>query len=173
MSKILIIEDEAAIRRVLKKIITEESDKYQVEEAEDGLSGIEMIRNSDYDLVLCDIKMPKMDGIEYDDKTKSFPIKVSVSDVADELQKAYGSQALKKDERSGEFPTQKWIKGAFNKLVSYKLASQGSKEGEYLIHFKSLRDDVLDRFIRLGLEKDKKKTLTILFMFRLSSPESP
>ena len=64
MSKILIIEDEAAIRRVLKKIISEENDTYQVEEAEDGLVGIEMISKSDFDLVLCDIKMPKMDGVE-------------------------------------------------------------------------------------------------------------
>ncbi|NNC70523.1 MAG: sigma-54-dependent Fis family transcriptional regulator [Flavobacteriaceae bacterium] len=70
MSKILIIEDEAAIRRVLKKIITEESDTYQVEEAEDGLLGMEMIKNSDYDLVLCDIKMPKMDGVEVLEKTQ-------------------------------------------------------------------------------------------------------
>ena len=70
MSKILIIEDEAAIRRVLKKIITEESDKYQVEEAEDGLTGIDMIKNNDYDLVLCDIKMPKMDGVEVLEKTQ-------------------------------------------------------------------------------------------------------
>ena len=64
MSKILIIEDEAAIRRVLTKIISEESDTYQVEEAEDGLHGIEKIKDNDYDLVLCDIKMPKMDGVE-------------------------------------------------------------------------------------------------------------
>lgn len=64
MSKILIIEDEAAIRRVLTKILSEESDTYQVEEAEDGLQGLEKIKNSDYDLVLCDIKMPKMDGVE-------------------------------------------------------------------------------------------------------------
>ncbi len=64
MSKILVIEDEAAIRRVLVKILSEESEKYQVEEAEDGLIGIEKIRNDDYDLVLCDIKMPKMDGVE-------------------------------------------------------------------------------------------------------------
>jgi two-component system, NtrC family, nitrogen regulation response regulator NtrX len=64
MSKILIIEDEAAIRRVLTKILSEESDTYQVEEAEDGLSGLEKIKNDDYDLVLCDIKMPKMDGEE-------------------------------------------------------------------------------------------------------------
>jgi len=70
MSKILIIEDEAAIRRVLKKIISEESDTYEVEEAEDGLAGIEMIKNKDYDLVLCDIKMPKMDGVEVLEKAK-------------------------------------------------------------------------------------------------------
>ena len=70
MSKILIIEDEAAIRRVLKKIISEENDSYQVEEAEDGLAGIEMIMNKEYDLVLCDIKMPKMDGVEVLEKAK-------------------------------------------------------------------------------------------------------
>ncbi|CAI8301775.1 MAG: Transcriptional regulatory protein ZraR [Flavobacterium sp. SCGC AAA160-P02] len=70
MSKILVIEDEAAIRRVLIKIISEESDAYEVEEAENGLDGIEKIINSDYDLVLCDIKMPKMDGIEVLQKAK-------------------------------------------------------------------------------------------------------
>ncbi|WP_373517576.1 sigma-54-dependent transcriptional regulator [Pricia sp.] len=64
MPKILIIEDESAIRRVLVKILSEENDTYQLEEAEDGLKGLEAIKNNDYDLVLCDIKMPKMDGVE-------------------------------------------------------------------------------------------------------------
>ncbi len=64
MSKILIIEDEAAIRRVLKKIISEENKKYEIFEAEDGVQGIALIKENDYDLVLCDIKMPKMDGVE-------------------------------------------------------------------------------------------------------------
>ncbi|MDA9875076.1 sigma-54 dependent transcriptional regulator [Flavobacteriaceae bacterium] len=64
MSRILIIEDEASIRRVLVKILTEENPQYQVFEAEDGLIGTEMIKKDDFDLVLCDIKMPKMDGVE-------------------------------------------------------------------------------------------------------------
>ncbi|MEM8847701.1 MAG: sigma-54 dependent transcriptional regulator [Bacteroidota bacterium] len=64
MSRILVIEDESAIRRVLIKILSEENDAYQVFEAEDGLKGMEIIKKEDFDLVLCDIKMPKMDGVE-------------------------------------------------------------------------------------------------------------
>jgi len=64
MSKILIIEDEAAIRRVLLKILSEENPDYKVSEAEDGLQGVELIKKENFDLILCDIKMPKMDGIE-------------------------------------------------------------------------------------------------------------
>ncbi|AUC79493.1 response regulator [Nonlabens sp. MB-3u-79] len=64
MANILLIEDESAIRRVLGKILTEENKDYVVTEAVDGLEGIELIRDNDYDLVLCDIKMPKMDGVE-------------------------------------------------------------------------------------------------------------
>lgn len=64
MSKILIIEDEAAIRRVLVKILMEENSQYEIEEASDGVEGIEKIKKEDYDLILCDIKMPKSDGME-------------------------------------------------------------------------------------------------------------
>jgi two-component system nitrogen regulation response regulator NtrX len=64
MSKILIIEDEETIRRVLVNILSEENESYQVEVAEDGVVGLEKIKNNDYDLVLCDIKMPRMDGVE-------------------------------------------------------------------------------------------------------------
>ncbi len=64
MSRILVIEDESAIRRVLVKILSEENENYKVAEAEDGLMGMEMIKKDDFDLVLCDIKMPKMDGVE-------------------------------------------------------------------------------------------------------------
>ena len=78
MSKILVIEDEAAIRRVLVKILSEENNTYQVEEAEDGLSGIEKIKNEDYDLVLCDIKMPKMDGVEVLEATKKIKPEIPI-----------------------------------------------------------------------------------------------
>ncbi|WP_438963180.1 sigma-54-dependent transcriptional regulator [Nonlabens sp.] len=64
MANILLIEDEAAIRRVLGKILSEENKNYVVTEASDGLEGMELIKKEDYDLVLCDIKMPKMDGVE-------------------------------------------------------------------------------------------------------------
>ena len=78
MSKILIIEDEAVIRRVLSKIISEENESYNVEQAEDGLLGIEMIMNNDYDLVLCDIKMPKMDGVEVLEKAKKIKPEIPI-----------------------------------------------------------------------------------------------
>ncbi|MFD0699592.1 sigma-54-dependent transcriptional regulator [Myroides pelagicus] len=64
VSKILIVEDESSIRRVLKKILEEESSSYQVDVAEDGEEGLEKIKAEDYDLVISDIKMPKMDGEE-------------------------------------------------------------------------------------------------------------
>ena len=64
MQKILIIEDEAAIRRVLVKILSEENEQYKVFEAEDGLQGVDKLKSEDFDLILCDIKMPKMDGVE-------------------------------------------------------------------------------------------------------------
>lgn len=64
MPRLLIIEDEDAIRRVLKNILSEEEQSYDIDEAADGLSGVEMIKKNKYDLVLCDIKMPKMDGLE-------------------------------------------------------------------------------------------------------------
>ncbi|ERM84650.1 Fis family transcriptional regulator [Rhodonellum psychrophilum GCM71 = DSM 17998] len=62
MSKILIIDDEKVIRATLKEIL--EYEKYQIFEAQDGEQGLKMIQEEEFDLVLCDIKMPKMDGID-------------------------------------------------------------------------------------------------------------
>jgi two-component system nitrogen regulation response regulator NtrX len=69
MPKILIIDDERSIRSTLKEIL--EYEKYIVEEAKDGEEGLKMILENDYDVVLCDIKMPKMDGMEVLEKVYS------------------------------------------------------------------------------------------------------
>ncbi len=62
MSKILVIDDERAIRNTLKEVL--EYEKHEVDTAEDGPSGLELFNANSYDIVLCDIKMAKMDGIE-------------------------------------------------------------------------------------------------------------
>ena len=64
MAVILVIEDEASIRRVLKKIIEDENKSYKAIEAEDGAKGIKAIYDQSVDLILCDIKMPVKDGME-------------------------------------------------------------------------------------------------------------
>nr|WP_317632301.1 sigma-54 dependent transcriptional regulator [uncultured Flavobacterium sp.] len=78
MSKILIIEDEASIRRVLVRILSEESETYLVDEAEDGKIGLDKIKTEDYDLVLCDIRMPNMDGEEFLVATKKLKPEVPI-----------------------------------------------------------------------------------------------
>ncbi|HUH35197.1 MAG TPA: sigma-54 dependent transcriptional regulator [Moheibacter sp.] len=64
MSKILIIEDESAIRNVIQNILQDEDKSYVVELAEDGEEGLEKINATNYDLIICDIKMPKKDGVQ-------------------------------------------------------------------------------------------------------------
>jgi DNA-binding NtrC family response regulator len=61
MAKILIIDDEKSIRSTLREIL--EYEKYEVDEAKDGEEGLAMLEKNEYDVVLCDIRMPKMDGI--------------------------------------------------------------------------------------------------------------
>ena len=69
MAKILIIDDEKAIRAALKDIL--EHEKHTVEEAEDGTAGLDKVKKGRFDLVLCDIKMPKMDGLELLEKLQA------------------------------------------------------------------------------------------------------
>ncbi len=68
MPNILIADDEKAIRKTLREILEYES--YKVDEAEDGQKAYDMAKDGEYDLILCDIKMPKMDGLEVLDKLK-------------------------------------------------------------------------------------------------------
>ena len=78
MSNILIVEDEDAIRRVLKKVLSEENPKYKLDEAPDGEKAISLIKTQHYDLVLCDIKMPKKDGIEVFEFVSSYDSSIPI-----------------------------------------------------------------------------------------------
>ena len=68
MSNILIIDDEKAIRKTLSEILSYEG--YKIDEAGDGEEGLKKFREKNYDVVLCDIKMPKLDGMEFLDKSR-------------------------------------------------------------------------------------------------------
>ena len=68
MASILIIDDEKAIRKTLSEILSYEG--YKIEEAADGEEGLKKFSSAEYDVVLCDIKMPKMDGIEFLEKAR-------------------------------------------------------------------------------------------------------
>ena len=78
MSKILFVEDEDAIRRVLKKVLSEENEKFVIDEAADGVDAVAKIKINNYDLVICDIKMPKKDGIEVLNFIKKFNQEINV-----------------------------------------------------------------------------------------------
>lgn len=66
MKRILIIDDENSIRRTLRDIL--ENEGYAIDDAPDGLEGLKLVKANHYDVILCDIKMPKMDGLEVLDK---------------------------------------------------------------------------------------------------------
>ena len=68
MSNILIIDDEKAIRKTLGEILSYEG--YKIEDAENGDEGLKKLKEKSYDVVLCDIKMPKVDGLEFLEKAK-------------------------------------------------------------------------------------------------------
>ncbi len=71
MPKVLIIEDEAAIRSVLKEILKDQKElQLEVEEAKDGAEGLSKLENGQFEVALCDLKMPKMDGMEVLQKAK-------------------------------------------------------------------------------------------------------
>ena len=76
MANILVIDDERPIRSALREIL--EFEKFKVDEAEDGLAGVSLIQKNTYDVILCDIKMPKMDGIEVLGKIMSLGIDAPV-----------------------------------------------------------------------------------------------
>ena len=100
MRRVLIIEDEASIRAVLKDILKDQKDlKLEIEEAKDGVEGLTKLEADHFDLVLCDIKMPRMDGLEVLQKAKSKNISATFIMIS-----AHGTTELAVDAvRSGAY----------------------------------------------------------------------
>jgi DNA-binding NtrC family response regulator len=76
MSHILIIDDEKAIRKTLSEILSYEG--YKIDDAENGEEGLKKLKEKNYDVVLCDIKMPKMDGMEFLEKSRELASEVPI-----------------------------------------------------------------------------------------------
>jgi len=94
MTKILVIDDERPIRSTLKEIL--EFEKFVVETAEDGKAGLDLILKNKYDLILCDIKMPKMDGMEVLDKIMENNIETPVVMISGHGNVETAVEAIKK-----------------------------------------------------------------------------
>ncbi len=94
MPKILIVDDEPAIRKALKEILEYES--FEVKEAEDGPTALKMVEKETFDLIFCDIKMPRMDGIEVLTKLKEKGVEVPVVIITGHGNVETAVEALKK-----------------------------------------------------------------------------
>ncbi|HMQ00953.1 MAG TPA: sigma-54 dependent transcriptional regulator [Cyclobacteriaceae bacterium] len=94
MAKILIIDDEAGIRSSLREIL--EYEKFEVDEAKDGQEGFNMLADNAYDIALCDVKMPKMDGIEVLEKSKKTGVSTPFIMISAHGTKETALEAIKK-----------------------------------------------------------------------------
>ncbi len=113
-------------------------------------------------LLWIDYFAPLAASVAYDENLKAFPINVNVAAIADELQRAYGSQLLERDERSVAFPNAKIVRKALDSLVTMKLAmALPTSTAEYRVLYRQFNDDVLLRFasmLRTPAEKVTEQT---------------
>ena len=158
MSRILIIEDEEAIRRVLFKILSEENASYELFEASDGVSGLNMVKNNNFDLVLCDIKMPKMDGVEVLENIKKIKEQIPVVMISGhgDLETAVSSMRLGAYDYISKPPDlNRLLNTVRNALDRQKLIFENKKlkqiiskkyemvgDSESMMHIKSIIDKV-------------------------------
>ena len=158
MSRILIIEDEEAIRRVLFKILSEENASYELFEASDGVSGLNMVKNNNFDLILCDIKMPKMDGVEVLENIKKIKEQIPVVMISGhgDLETAVSSMRLGAYDYISKPPDlNRLLNTVRNALDRQKLIFENKKlkqiiskkyemvgDSESMMHIKSIIDKV-------------------------------
>lgn len=94
MPKILIIDDERSIRKTLREIL--EFEKFKIDDAEDGMAALELLKKNAYDVILCDIKMPRMDGMEALDKIQEISPDIPVVMISGHGTIETAVEALKK-----------------------------------------------------------------------------
>ena len=125
-------------------------------------------------LLWIDYFTPLAAETEYDQNLKAFPINVSAMAIADELQRAYGSQLLEQDDRSVQFPTVKIVRKALEALVTIKLAMVlPNSTGEYRVLYRQFNDDVLLRFASMLKTPAEKVDAQTELPFEETSPALP
>lgn len=156
MRKVLIIEDEASIRAVLKDILKDQKDlKLDVEEAKDGVEGLSKLEGDHFDLVLCDIKMPRMDGLEVLQKAKA-----KNSRAAFVMISAHGTTELAVDAvRSGAYDFLQKPPDLNRLLITVRNALANNN---LLEESKQLRKKVGQRYEIIGQSDPIKEILTMI-----------
>ena len=141
MTKILVIDDEKSIRKTLQEIL--EYEKYEVDLAEDGIEGLKMIQNCKYDIVLCDIKMPKIDGIEVLEKIISYTSDTQVIMISGHGNIDTAVEAIKK----GAFDYIEKPIDLNRLLITIRNASDKSN---LLIETKTLKNKISQKYEMIG-----------------------
>lgn len=90
----------------------------------------------------------RVGDLEFDEESRTWPLVITVQEITDELQKAYGSQALDRDERSCEFPKESWVRQALEELVTIELAMREDEKDAYRVQLKAFDGDMREEFVR-------------------------
>jgi len=153
MAKILVIDDEKSIRKTLQEIL--EYEKYEVDLAEDGIEGLKMIQNTKYDIVLCDIKMPKIDGIEVLEKIISYTTDTQVIMISGHGNIDTAVEAIKK----GAFDYIEKPLDLNRLLITIKNANDKSN---LLVETKTLKNKISQKYEMIGNSESIKKVKEII-----------
>ena len=153
MSKILVIDDEKAIRNTLKEVL--EYEKHQVDLAGDGATALEMFGNNSYEIVLCDIKMAGMDGIEVLEKLHSLSPDIPVIMISGHGNIDTAVEAIKK----GAFDFLEKPLDLNRLLITMRNALEKSS---LVTQTKVLKKQVSKRFEIIGKSEPIRKVLSII-----------
>lgn len=148
--KVLIVDDEEMIRNVLKEYV--EFENYEADEAEDGMEAIKKCRENDYDIILMDVMMPKLDGfsaVKEIKKTKDVPV-IMLSARSEEYDKLFGFEMGADDYVTKPF-SPKEVMARIHAVTNRRQNS--SKSGNEILRFEGLGIDMAGRNVYVDGEK--------------------